>query len=138
MLSAENTAIAGKIEKSQNSSPISKETVNKVFFLVICLMSYELSGFASRDSSCDANGPRNIKNTNPAKQRSFFFPPLLVVRNRSWKCLNDSNSHCDSCDNKTLRFDCPRSTRETDGIIAKLSRCGIASEALRRNLPLSL
>ena len=31
---------------------------------------------------------------------------------------------------------CPRSTRETDGIAAKLLRCGIASEALRQNLPL--
>ena len=31
---------------------------------------------------------------------------------------------------------CPRSTRETDGIVAKLLWCGIASEALRRNMPL--
>ena len=31
---------------------------------------------------------------------------------------------------------CPRSTGETDGIAAKLLRCGIASEALRRNMPL--
>ena len=38
-------------------------------------------------------------------------------------------SHCDSC--------APWSTRETDGIAAKLSRCGIASEALWRNMPLS-
>ena len=46
-------------------------------------------------------------------------------------------SRCDSCDNLTLRFVCPRSTRERDGIAAKLLRCGIASEALRRNMPLS-
>ena len=31
---------------------------------------------------------------------------------------------------------CPRNTRETDGIAAKLLRCGIAGEALRRNMPL--
>ena len=32
---------------------------------------------------------------------------------------------------------CPRCTQETDGIAAKLLRCRIASEALRRNMPLS-
>ena len=32
---------------------------------------------------------------------------------------------------------CPRSAGETDGIAAKRLRCGIASEALRRNMPLS-
>ena len=32
---------------------------------------------------------------------------------------------------------CPSCTRDTDGIAAKLLRCGIASEALRRNMPLS-
>ena len=29
--------------------------------------------------SCDANGPRNVKNTNPAKHRPVFLPPLLLV-----------------------------------------------------------
>ena len=33
---------------------------------------------------------------------------------------------------------CPRCTRETDGIAAKLLQCGIASEALQRNMPLRL
>ena len=61
----------------------------------------ELSGIVSCDAaairigfeSCDANGPRNVKNTNIAKHRAFFFSPcsLLVVRNRSWKCLNEGN-----------------------------------------------
>ena len=32
---------------------------------------------------------------------------------------------------------CPSCTRDKDGIAAKLLRCGIASEALRRNMPLS-
>ena len=38
-------------------------------------------GFAS----CDANGPRNAKNTNLAIHRPVFFPhlSLLVVRNWS-------------------------------------------------------
>ena len=31
---------------------------------------------------------------------------------------------------------CTSCTRDTDGIVAKLLRCGIASEALRRNMPL--
>ena len=31
---------------------------------------------------------------------------------------------------------CPTCTRDTDGIAAKLLRCRIASEALRRNMPL--
>ena len=47
-------------------------------------------------------------------------------------------SRCDSCDKKTLRFVCPSCTRDTDGIAAKLLRCGIASEALRRNMLLRL
>ena len=29
--------------------------------------------------SCDANGPRNVKNTNLAKHRPVFLPPLLLV-----------------------------------------------------------
>ena len=45
-------------------------------------------------------------------------------------------SRCDSCDKKTLRFVCPSCTRDMEGIAAKLWRCGIASEALRRNMPL--
>ena len=29
--------------------------------------------------SCNANGPRNVKNANLAKHRPVFLPPLLVV-----------------------------------------------------------
>ena len=29
--------------------------------------------------SCDANGPRNVKNTYLAKHRPVFLPPLLLV-----------------------------------------------------------
>ena len=47
---------------------------------------------------CDANGPRDVKNTNLAKHRAIFSSPfsLLAVRNRSSKCLNEGNF--------TLRF----------------------------------
>ena len=89
--------------------------------------------------SCDANGPRNVKNTNLAKHRPVFLPhfSLLVVRNRSWEFLNEGNF--------TLRFvwrfdaaiRVPKEHRERDGIAEKLLRRGIASEALRRNMPLS-
>ena len=43
--------------------------------------------------SRDANGPRNVKLTNPAKQKPISSPhfSLLVVRNRSWKCLHEGN-----------------------------------------------
>ena len=41
-----------------------------------------------------------------------------------------------SCDNETLRFVYPRSTRETHGIAAELFRWWIASEAPRRNMSL--
>ena len=50
------------------------------------------------------------------------------------KDAGNAGSRCDSYGNLTLRFVWPRSTRETDGIAAKLLRCGIASEALRRNM----
>ena len=77
---------------------------------------------------------QTLRNTGP-----FFFPhfSLLIVRNWSWKCLNEGTFtlrfvwqfwRCDSC--------AQRCTEERDGIAAKLLRCGIASEALRRNMPL--
>ena len=83
--------------------------------------------------ACETSKTQTLWNAGP-----FFFPrfSLLVVRNWSWKCLNEAISRCDSCDKKTLRFVCPSCTRDTDGIAAKLLRCGIASEVLRRNMPL--
>ena len=88
---------------------------------------------------CDANGLRDVKSTNLAKHRPVFFPnfSLLVVRNWSWKCLNEGNF--------TLRFvwqfdaaiRVPKEPSERDGIAAKLLRCRIASEVLQRNVPLS-
>ena len=82
--------------------------------------------------SCDANGPRNVKNINLAKHRPVYLASLLLVGSAYMGAI----SRCDLCDKLTLRFVCPRSTRETDGIAAKLLRCGIASEALRRNMRL--
>ena len=34
------------------------------------------------ESTCDANGPWNVKNTNPAKHRAVVLPPLLLVGNK--------------------------------------------------------
>ena len=34
--------------------------------------------------SCDANGPRNVKNTNPAKHRAVFFPHFSLFLVRNW------------------------------------------------------
>ena len=89
--------------------------------------------------SCDANGPRNVKNTNIAKHRPIFLPPLLLVGSKELVLKvpkTSAISRCDSRDKKTLRFVCPSCTRDTDSIAAKLLRCGIASEALWRNMPL--
>ena len=55
-----------------------------------------LSGIVWRGfESCDANGPRNIKNTNHAKHSpvSFTHFSLLAVKNRSWKFLNEGKIH---------------------------------------------
>ena len=94
-------------------------------------------GFESRD----AKGPRNVKITNPAKQRPTFSPLLPVgsqesvlkvpKRRQFHAAIRVTTKRCDSYAQG------PRSTRETDGIAAKLLRYGIASEALQRSLPLS-
>ena len=89
--------------------------------------------------SCDANGPRNVKNTYLAKHRPVVLPPLVGGKALVLKVSKRAQFHaairvtirrCDSCAQGAL------STRETDGIAAKLLRCGIASEALRRSMPL--
>ena len=82
----------------------------------------------------EASTTQTVRNTGP----SFFSPfSLLVVRNWSWKCQSEGNFTLRFAWQETLRFMCPSCTRDTDGIAAKLLRCGIASEALRRNMPLS-
>ena len=87
--------------------------------------------FGYRFESCDANSPRNI---GPFLSRhSPCWQSGIGLESASTRAI----SCCDSCDKKMLRFVCPSCTRDTDGIAAKLLRCGIASEALRRNMPLS-
>ena len=88
--------------------------------------------------SCDANGPRNVKNIYLAKHRPVFLPPLLLVgskesvlkvpkRGQFHAAIRLTIWRCDSCVQGAQ-----------DSIVAKLLWCGIASEALRRNMPLSL
>ena len=58
--------------------------------------------------SCDANGPRNVKNTNIAKHRPIFLPPLLLVgskdlvlkvpkRAQFHAAIRVTRKRCDSC-----------------------------------------
>ena len=58
--------------------------------------------------SCDANGPRNVQNTNVAKHRPIFLPPLLLVgskelvlkapkRGQFHAAIRVTRKRCDSC-----------------------------------------
>ena len=58
--------------------------------------------------SCDANGPRSVKNTNVAKHRPIFLPPLLLVgskelvlkvpkRGQLHAAICVTRKRCDSC-----------------------------------------
>ena len=58
--------------------------------------------------SCDANGPRNVKNTNIAKHRPIFLLPLLLVgskelvlkvpkRRQFHAAIRVTRKRCDSC-----------------------------------------
>ena len=57
--------------------------------------------------SCDANGPRNIKSTNLAKDRPVFLSPLLLVGSKElvlkvpkrgqFHAIRVTTKHCDSC-----------------------------------------
>ena len=58
--------------------------------------------------SCDANGPRNVKNTNLAKHRPIFLPPLRLVgskelvlkvpkRGQFHAAIRVTRKRCDSC-----------------------------------------
>ena len=112
-------------------------------------MSWQLSGIVSCDSDAIRIRIRIVRCQRPAKRQKhkpcetqgrLFFAILLVGSKESVLKVPKTQaiSRCDSCDKKTLRFVCPSCTRDTDGIAAKLLRCGIASEALRRNMPLSM
>ena len=75
----------------------------------------------------------------PCETKAVYFSNSSVGSQESWlKCLNEGNFtyvaiQWLSCNTETLWFMCPRCTWETDGIAAKLLRCGMASEALGRN-----
>ena len=89
--------------------------------------------------SCDANGPRNVKDTNLAKHRPVFLYPLLLVGSKELVLevpKPRAISCCDSCDNLTLRFVCQRKLGRGTVSRRNFCGCGSASEALRRNMPL--
>ena len=87
-------------------------------------------GFAS----CDANGPRNVKNQNLANQKPVFLSPLrpfgsqasvlkVPKRGKFRAAIRVTPKRCDSCAQVLYR--------ETDGIAAKLLQCGVARLAKR-------
>ena len=88
--------------------------------------------------SCDASGPRNAQKTNTAKERPCFFAhfSLLVVRNES--CLKEGNFLLRFMWQRKAAISCAQGAllRQTLSWWHFL-RCGIASEALRQNMPLS-
>ena len=95
---------------------------------------------SDKDSNLRCQRPAKHLKPKPCETKPRLFSPLLLVGNQEWVLQVPKRGQfhtCHSCDTETLRFACPRSTRETDGIAAKLSRCGIDSEALRPNMPLS-
>ena len=83
---------------------------------------------------------RETSKTQPCETNSRLFCPLspLVVRKRSSKCLNEGNVTLRFVWQRNVVIRVPRSSRETEGIATKLLQCGIASKALRRNMPLRL
>ena len=101
-----------------------------------------LSGRVSCESAAVWIWIRIVRCERPAKRQKSQDrqPPLTLVRGLAYRgrvvAKTRAISRCDSCDSEFPRFVCSRSTRETHGIAAKLSRCRIASESLWRNMPL--
>ena len=92
-------------------------------------------GYGFRIVRCQR--PVKRQKYKPCETQARFLPPLLLVGSKELvlKAPKQGQFHAANiCDNLTPRFVCPRSTRERDGIAAKLLRCGITSEALRRNI----
>ena len=94
--------------------------------------SFRIFSGISSGKSQPYSGCGLVKNTNLAKLRAIFFtiPACWQSGIGLQSAKTRAISRCDSCDKKTLRFMCPSCTRDTDGIAAKVLRCGIASEAL--------
>ena len=72
-------------------------------------------------------GPLEIQNFHVPSSCRRFDPP--------YPGLQLESAETRAIFNEALRFVRPRCTREMDGIAAKRLRCGVASEALRRNIP---
>ena len=88
---------------------------------------------------CDANSPAKRQKHKPcATKARLCFPtsPCWQSGIGLESAETRTISRCDLCETETLRFVCPKSIGETDGMAAKLLRCGMASDALRRNMPL--
>ena len=76
--------------------------------------------------SCDANGLRNLKDTNLAKQKPGFFSHfylLVVKRGQFHAAIRVTTKRCDSCAQGAALGRRTVSRRN-------FLRCGIASEAL--------
>ena len=67
----------------------------------------------------------------PCETQARFLPPLLLVGSKELVLKVPQRWQFDAA----IRV--RKEPREREGIAAKLLRCGIASEALRRNMPLS-
>ena len=67
-------------------------TPHRLLYLVALYRAMRLR-FGYGFESCDANGLRNVKNTNLWNTGPLVFThfSLLVVRNWSWKCRNEGN-----------------------------------------------
>ena len=100
------------------------------------------SGLVAFLSAATRIGIRIVRCQRPAKRQKHNPCKTQALHSPTSPCsqsvrigLERAISRCDPCANGTLWFVCPKSTTETD-IVAKLLWCGIASEALRRNMPL--
>ena len=58
-------------------------SVRSLCFLVALYRAMRLR-FGYGFESCDANGPRNVKNTNLATHRAVFFPRFSLLEVRNW------------------------------------------------------
>ena len=88
-----------------------------------------LEGFNEID--CQETPSKLCLKHNFAKS-TRVYPPTICLLSFAKSGQMRTLSRRDSCDAEMLWFLCPRCTRETDDITAKLVRRGIASDLLRR------
>ena len=93
-----------EIWNAESPSRITQEDPNNLVALYRAMRLQFGYGF----ESCDANGPRNVKNTNIAKHRPIFLPPLRLVgskelvlkvpkRGQFHAAIRVTRKRCDSC-----------------------------------------